>query len=127
MVSALAGAHGESRACLIKGGWVTKISTTDGHIHRNMKVYTKTGDKGTSSLYNGERRHKTDGAFQALGDVDELNSLCGVAREFLLPLDSERSDQVNCHWRTCYSRLAVSGLSPLSPLAAVAKHTIETA
>ena len=65
-----------------------------------MKVYTKTGDKGTSSLYNGERRHKTDGVFQALGDVDELNSLCGVAREFLLPLDSERSEQVNCQQKS---------------------------
>ena len=61
-----------------------------------MKIYTKTGDKGTSSLYNGERRHKTDGAFEALGDVDELNSLCGVAREFLLLLDTERSEQVTC-------------------------------
>lgn len=61
-----------------------------------MKIYTKTGDKGTSSLYNGERRHKTDGAFQALGDVDELNSLCGVAREFLIELDSEKSEQVTC-------------------------------
>ena len=68
-----------------------------------MKVYTKTGDKGTSSLYNGERRHKTDGAFQALGDVDELNSLCGVAREFLIELDSEKSEQVACGIRTCAS------------------------
>lgn len=59
-----------------------------------MKVYTKTGDKGTSSLYNGERRHKTDGAFQALGDVDELNCLVGVARESLSELDTERSEQV---------------------------------
>lgn len=77
-----------------------------------MKVYTKTGDKGTSSLYNGERRHKTDGAFQALGDVDELNSLIGVAREFLLELDTERSGQL----QTVQSRLMDVGSAVATPL-----------
>ena len=69
-----------------------------------MKVYTKTGDKGTSSLYNGERRHKTDGAFQALGDVDELNSLCGVAREYMAQLDIDRSEQVTGARKACNDR-----------------------
>ena len=86
-----------------------------------MKVYTKTGDKGTSSLYNGERRHKTDGAFQALGDVDELNSLIGVARELLTSLDAERSEQV-IELKQCSHRLMPFVLQ--SPCAAVANNSV---
>lgn len=47
-----------------------------------MKIYTKTGDAGASSLYNAERREKDDDAFDALGDVDECNVAVGIAREF---------------------------------------------
>lgn len=39
-----------------------------------IKVYTKNGDKGTTSLYNGEKAAKDAVVFHALGDVDELNS-----------------------------------------------------
>ena len=47
-----------------------------------MKIYTKTGDSGTSSLYNGQRLPKTDDIFDYLGDFDELNSHLGLLKAF---------------------------------------------
>jgi len=45
-------------------------------------IYTKTGDQGISSLYNGAREQKNSLIFNALGDVDELNTLVGVSIEY---------------------------------------------
>lgn len=47
-------------------------------------MYTKTGDAGTSSLYNMQREPKDHEYFNALGDTDELNALVGVSCEHCL-------------------------------------------
>lgn len=43
-----------------------------------MKIYTKTGDKGQTSLANGKRVSKTDERIEAYGTADELNSFLGL-------------------------------------------------
>ena len=45
-----------------------------------MKIYTKTGDDGTTGLFGGERVSKTDVRVEAYGTVDEVNSALGLAR-----------------------------------------------
>ncbi|MCB1456607.1 MAG: cob(I)yrinic acid a,c-diamide adenosyltransferase [Nitratireductor sp.] len=44
------------------------------------KIYTKTGDDGTTALGNGERRSKADLRIEAYGTVDEANSCIGLCR-----------------------------------------------
>lgn len=43
-----------------------------------MKIYTKTGDNGTTGLIGGTRVKKTDARLEAYGTVDELNSFVGM-------------------------------------------------
>ncbi|MBI1806651.1 MAG: cob(I)yrinic acid a,c-diamide adenosyltransferase [Ignavibacteria bacterium] len=81
-----------------------------------MKIYTKTGDKGETSLFGGKRVPKDDLRIEAYGTVDELNSVLGMCRsmnpareideildeiqhdlftlgaDLATPLDSNRSD-----------------------------------
>ena len=48
--------------------------------HRLSKIYTRTGDSGTTGLGDGSRVAKDDLRINALGDVDELNATIGVLR-----------------------------------------------
>lgn len=43
------------------------------------KIYTRTGDDGTTGLVDGSRRAKHDMRMHAIGEVDEVNSLVGLA------------------------------------------------
>ncbi len=45
-----------------------------------MKIYTKTGDKGTTALFGGKRVSKSDARINAYGTVDELNAYIGLIR-----------------------------------------------
>jgi cob(I)alamin adenosyltransferase len=50
---------------------------------RITRVYTKTGDKGTTSLADGSRVSKADLRLETYGTVDELNTLVGLCRSSL--------------------------------------------
>lgn len=52
-----------------------------------MRIYTKTGDDGTTGLFGGARVAKDDLRIEAYGTIDELNSVLGVARAAGLPPD----------------------------------------
>lgn len=48
-----------------------------------MKIYTRTGDKGETSLSSGERVPKNHPLIEAIGNVDECNSAIGMALSFI--------------------------------------------
>lgn len=48
-----------------------------------FKIYTKTGDKGQTSLLGGSRVGKDNEIFDLLGDIDELNSYLGLVNKTL--------------------------------------------
>jgi len=55
-----------------------------------MKIYTKTGDQGTTALFGGKRVSKADLRIDTYGTVDELNSWVGLLRD--QPVNSGRKD-----------------------------------
>ncbi|MCK6576963.1 MAG: cob(I)yrinic acid a,c-diamide adenosyltransferase [Anaerolineae bacterium] len=54
-----------------------------------MKIYTRTGDTGETSLFSGRRVRKTDARVHAYGTVDELNSFLGLARAQGVPAQAD--------------------------------------
>eukprot|EP01138_Halocafeteria_seosinensis_P003978 gb/GECG01004067.1/.p1 GENE.gb/GECG01004067.1/~~gb/GECG01004067.1/.p1 ORF type:complete len:262 (+),score=24.10 gb/GECG01004067.1/:1-786(+) len=83
---------------------------------RKIKVYTRTGDKGTSMLFNGERRDKNDPLFMALGDVDELNAYVGLALEHCKLSEGDAFQSLVGQLSIIQSRLLDAGSAIATPL-----------
>jgi cob(I)alamin adenosyltransferase len=50
--------------------------------NRLSKIYTKTGDDGSTGMADGSRVSKADLLFEVMGDIDELNSQIGLVRSY---------------------------------------------
>jgi cob(I)alamin adenosyltransferase len=73
-----------------------------------MKIYTKTGDDGSTALFSGGRVTKTHLRVEAYGTVDELNSLLGVVRAL-----GPQSDAWLAHIQTQLFHLGADLATPL--------------
>jgi hypothetical protein len=73
-----------------------------------VKLYTRTGDAGETSLFGGTRARKDDPRVDAYGEVDELNAWLGLARASAIDPESRR----NCNTFSAIS----SPLAPSSPI-----------
>ncbi len=60
-----------------------------------MKIYTRTGDKGQTSLFGGERVLKSHARVGAYGSLDELNSALGLA---LAHCRTQKKRDAECEW-----------------------------
>src|SRR5215213_5006248 len=83
-----------------------------------MKIYTKTGDDGTTSLFSGGRVSKKHLRVEAYGTVDELNSYLGVARSL------KPSEKTNTYLETVQNQLFRLGADLATPMDAKAEWLV---
>ncbi|MFT7304974.1 MAG: cob(I)alamin adenosyltransferase [Candidatus Azotimanducaceae bacterium] len=72
---------------------------------RLSKIYTRTGDKGETGLGDGSRISKTHPRVDAMGSVDELNSIVGVVVEELLIEDQPELSEIAEFLRSLQHRI----------------------
>src|SRR5688572_8356835 len=74
----------------------------------NMKIYTKTGDKGQTGLIGNERVSKAHKRIHAYGTLDELNSAIGLALCVIAPTNPSRTrlERIQAELFTLGSELA---------------------
>lgn len=61
--------------------------------NRLTKIYTRTGDDGSTGMADGSRVSKADNLFSVMGDIDELNSQIGLVRAHLVETHANVGNQ----------------------------------
>ncbi|MFN8208374.1 MAG: cob(I)yrinic acid a,c-diamide adenosyltransferase [Bacteroidales bacterium] len=90
-----------------------------------MKIYTKTGDNGTTSLIGGKRVQKDHPRIEAYGTVDELISWIGLIRDHLkIEEDRELFLEIEDRLMTAASHLACDDPERSAKLPALAEEDI---
>jgi len=74
-----------------------------------MKIYTKTGDDGNTSLFGGERVHKNNLRITAYGTIDELNAIIGIV------ISNDINDEIKIELLEIQNTLFVVGAELASP------------
>jgi cob(I)alamin adenosyltransferase len=96
--------------------------------NRLSKIYTRTGDKGTTGLGDGSRINKDSLRVDAMGDVDELNSVIGimlteaVPNDLILALTKIQHDLFNVGAEICIPGYIILQQSRIADL----EHIIDT-
>jgi len=83
-----------------------------------MKIYTRTGDEGQTSLFAGGRTRKDSARLHAYGTIDELSSVLGLA------LAQQLSPQVSALVKVIQNELFSVGADLATPLDAQSSHVI---
>jgi cob(I)alamin adenosyltransferase len=77
-----------------------------------LKIYTRTGDRGDTGLFGGQRVAKDHIRVEAYGDVDELNSVLGAA---IAALDDARQEPIAAELRRIQADLFTLGARLATP------------
>lgn len=81
-------------------------------------IYTRTGDKGKTSLFDGKRVLKSDKKVETYGTIDELNSAIGVASAFIkVRTINKELEEIQNDLLEIGSSLAVSSTLPADQIA----------
>ena len=91
-----------------------------------MRIYTRTGDDGTTGLFSGTRVPKDNLRIEAYGTVDELNSFIGKLIEHKAMLEHhEFFREIQAELFTLGSHLATKDSKMLEKLPKLSKHAIK--